>query len=138
MEPLRLPFEQLVRQTFEGLAQHHEAAADGIPSSKVQVAQPAAAPAVAPFRGQHDEVERVNRLDLEPGSSPAPRLVGCIERLRHDPLVPGFQGRGEEGFARLDLAGHQPLDPQRTRQRFRQRGDALLARKVDQAAAVYI
>ena len=45
------------------------------------------APAVAPLHGQDHEVERVRGLDLEPRAAAAARLVGRVERLRHEALV---------------------------------------------------
>ena len=55
--------------------------------AEVDVAQPALPAAVAPLGGEHDEVERVRRLDLEPARPAASRLVRSVERLHHHALV---------------------------------------------------
>src|SRR5437588_7138756 len=61
LEPLRLPREQLVRHALECLAEHYEAPV-WIAGAEVQVRQPAVAAAVAPFGGEHDEIERIGLL----------------------------------------------------------------------------
>ena len=47
------------------------------------------APTVAPFGREHDEIERVCALDLEPARAAIARLVGRVERLRHQAFMPG-------------------------------------------------
>src|SRR4029450_6286530 len=69
-EALGLPAEQLVGQALEGLAEHHEPAV-GVAGAQVEVGQPALAAAVAPLDGQDDQVEGVDRLDLEPAGPAA-------------------------------------------------------------------
>ena len=71
----RLPREQFVGQALERLAEHHEAAARRIERAEMKVRQPALAAAMAPFRGEHDEIERVQPLDLEPRGGP---LAGFV------------------------------------------------------------
>ena len=53
----------------------------------MQVRELARAPAVAPFRREHHEIERVRALDLEPARAAIAGLVGRIERLRHHAFV---------------------------------------------------
>src|SRR5215212_4136378 len=85
LEALRLPGQQLVGEPLEGLAEHREALA--VARAEVQVGEEAAAAAVAPLRGEHDEVERVHRLDLQPRRAAAPGGVGRFEVLDHHALV---------------------------------------------------
>ena len=59
----------------------------GSRAPEVQVREPAVAPAVAPFGGEDDEIERVRALDLEPARAAVARFVGRIERLRHHAFV---------------------------------------------------
>src|SRR5438046_9440426 len=55
LQLLRLPLEQLVRQSLERLAEHHEAAVLGIAGAEVQVGEFAVPAAVAPLGGQDDQ-----------------------------------------------------------------------------------
>ena len=64
-----LPCEQLVGQPLERLAEHDEAAGIGVARAEVEVREPALPAPVAPLGGEHDEVERVHRLDLEPAGA---------------------------------------------------------------------
>ena len=123
----RLPGEQLVGHALEGLAEHHEAAGRGIARAEVQVRQPALAPAVAPLGGEHDEVERVRALDLEPARAAAAGLVGRVERLRHHALVAARERVGVEGLGGGDVGGDEARDHERRRQRRGERGEALAA-----------
>src|SRR5437588_271554 len=61
-----LPLEQLVCETLEPFAQHHESAALFVASAEMQLAEPPASPAIPPLRSQHHEVERPGELDLQP------------------------------------------------------------------------
>src|SRR4029450_3159637 len=54
-ELLGLPGQELVGQTFEGLAEHDELARAGIASAEVEVGQPASAATVAPLGGRSEE-----------------------------------------------------------------------------------
>ena len=54
--------------------------------------QPLAA-AVAPLGREHDEVERVHGLDLEPARAAPAGLVGRVERLHHHALVARARAR---------------------------------------------
>ena len=60
-ELLGLPGEHVVGQSLERLAEHDEAAALRVPGAEVQVAQRAAAAAVSPFGGEHDQVQACAR-----------------------------------------------------------------------------
>src|SRR5438046_3609602 len=92
----RLPRQDGVGQTLEGLADHHETTV-GVPRPEVDVGKPALAPSVAPLRGQHDEIERAHGLDLSPCLAPSPRLVEGSSRLHHHALVTGVESGVEEG-----------------------------------------
>src|SRR2546425_12033709 len=65
-QPLGLPGEHLVRHPLERLSQHHEAAASLVAGAEVEVREPAVAATVAPLGREHDEVERMPGLHLEP------------------------------------------------------------------------
>src|SRR4051812_45618989 len=86
-EALRLPREHLVGEALEGLAEHDEAAAFGVPRAEVQVAQPPFAPATPPLDRENHEIERTRLLHLQPrGAAPASR-VDAVNRLRHHAFV---------------------------------------------------
>ena len=89
-EPLGLPGEHLVGHALERLAEHHEAVALVGAGAEVDVGQPALAPAAAPLDGQHDEVEGVHRLDLDPGGAATTGVV----RARRPTSRPRPRGRG--------------------------------------------
>ena len=46
------------------------------------------AAAVAPFGGEHDEVECVGGLQLEPGGAPRAGVVARVQRLGDQPFLP--------------------------------------------------
>jgi hypothetical protein len=46
---------------------------------------------VTPLGSQHDEIERVRRLDLEPAAAAVAGLVRRVQGLGHDALVPGIE-----------------------------------------------
>jgi hypothetical protein len=106
-EPLRLPPQQLIGQALERLAQHDEAAGVRVTSAQVQVGQPAAAPSVPPFDGEHHQVQGVPRLDLDPAGAPAARRVGRIQRLDHHAFVSMGDRVTEELRGCGDRAGDQ-------------------------------
>jgi hypothetical protein len=54
------------------------------------------APPVAPLCPEHQQVECVPWLDLDPLAAAAASAVGSIERLDDNPFVAAFDGRGEE------------------------------------------
>ena len=78
--------------------------------AEVQVRQPAVAPAVAPFGREHDQVERVRALDLEPAGAAAARFVRRVERLRHHAFVAARERVGEEVLGGGDIGGDEPRD----------------------------
>ena len=96
LQLLGLPAQQLVGHPLERLADHHEAV--GTASAEVQVAEPADAPTVAPLGGQHDQIERVHRLDLAPPGASAAGLVRRLDRLHHHAFVAGGDRVGGERF----------------------------------------
>ena len=70
----------------------------------MEVRELPAASAVPPFRSQHDEIQRVRGLQLEPAPTATPRLVRSVERLHHHALVAACDGVGEELLASAVLA----------------------------------
>ena len=71
-QALGLPRKHRVGQPLERLAEHAEAAVR-VARAEVQVREPALAAAVAPLRGEDDQIERVPRLHLEPAGAPSAR-----------------------------------------------------------------
>ena len=133
----RLPGEHLVGHALEGLAEH-DPAAGRVARAEVQVRQPSLAAAAAPLGGEHDEVERVRALDLEPARAAAARLVGGVERLRHDAFVAARQRIGIEGLRRADVRRDQARDDERRRHRVGERVEALVRRPVHERHAVAV
>ena len=82
-----LPGEHFVGHALEGLAEHDEPAVGIVTRGQMQVGQEALAAPIAPLRGEHDEVERVQPLDLEPCRGALARLVGRAQRFRHHAFV---------------------------------------------------
>ena len=66
-----LPFEHRVGHALERLAEHDEPSGGGVTRAEMEVAQPAAAPSVAPFGREHHQVERVR------ASPSTRRLLAC-------------------------------------------------------------
>jgi len=87
-QALGLPREQLVGEPLERLPEHRPAAGHLVAGAEMKVGEPAAAAAVPPLGGQHHEVERVHRLDLEPAGAAAPGRVRRVERLDDDASWP--------------------------------------------------
>src|SRR5207247_1591455 len=83
----RLPLEHLVRHPFERLPEHREAST--VTGPKVKIGEPAAAAAVAPFGGEHDEVEGVSGLQLEPCGAARASFVARVQGLGHQPFLSG-------------------------------------------------
>ena len=81
--------------------------------AQVQVAEPSLAAAVAPLGGEHDQVERVRALDLEPAGAAAAGLVRRVERLHHHPLVPARERVVEERLGGLGVLGDRARNAQR-------------------------
>src|SRR5439155_11560153 len=93
------PLEDLVRHALERLAEHHETTR-GVARSQVQVREPSAPPAVAPFGREHDEVEGVGPLDLQPSGTARAGFIGRVQVLGDESFVPGAY-RGVEERLRL-------------------------------------
>ncbi len=79
--------------------------------AEVEVREPALAAAVAPLGGEHDEVERVPRLDLEPaGAAAARRRTGASSALTTTPSWPrasaSSRNRSASSASRGDDARH--------------------------------
>src|SRR5438046_5347660 len=87
LQLLRLPLEQLVRQSLERLAEHHEAAVLGIAGAEVQVGEFAVPAAVAPLGGHDDQIVCVGLLYFYPVSSSSSCLVRAAKRLGHQPFL---------------------------------------------------
>ena len=83
------------------------------PRAEVEVRQPARPPAVSPLDGDHDQVERVDRLHLAPRAATATGVVRGVEVLDHHTLVTARHRALEEPL-RLDRVGGddrgQPAD----------------------------
>ncbi len=75
LQAFGLPAQEVVGQTLERLAHHHELAV-GSAGAEVQVGEPSGAAPVAPLGGEDDEVQSADRLHLAPRSPTAPGLVG--------------------------------------------------------------
>src|SRR2546426_9119339 len=72
--PYTTLFRSLVRHPLERLAEHDESARVRVAGAEVEVREAAAATTVAPLGGEHDQVERLRRLHLEPGRAARPRV----------------------------------------------------------------
>ena len=109
----------------------------GIERAEVQVRQQSRAPPGAPLDGEHDEVVREHRLDLDPALAPSPGRIRRVERLDDDALVTGCERLARELLGGLGVGGDQardaPLrrDPLQLRQPHRER-------LVDQVASVEV
>ncbi len=60
---------------------------------------------------EHDQVEGVHRLDLQPARAAPARLVRRGQRLRHHPFVAGVECRVEEPLRGVGVVGDQPIHP---------------------------
>src|SRR5207247_8677115 len=92
---------------------HHVAAGVRIAGAEVDVREPAAAAAMAPFGSEHHEVERLGRLDLEPRRAARAGVVARIQRLGHEPLVAGGERSLVEGSGLARVGGHDARDAPR-------------------------
>ena len=102
----------------------------------MQVAEPAGAPAMAPFGGEHHQIERNRGLNLEPGPAACPRFIGRVQSLGHDPFVTGRESRLQESLC-LDLrCGDVAPNGQSLRDRAGERCRALCSRPVENGAAL--
>ena len=73
------------------------------------------APAAAPLDREHDQVEGVHGLDLDPGRAAATGVVGRGQVLDHHALVAGGERVGEERRGLAPRRGDQPGHPVRAR-----------------------
>ena len=135
-EPLRLPREHLVGQALERLPEHDEVAVLRIPRTEVQVREPPLTPPVPPLRCEHDEIERVCDLHLEPCGSPTTCVVGRVGRLHHHALVPAGTRIVEEPLGRSDIVRLDPRDAQLGRKPLVEPLQSLTRRQVDKIFAV--
>jgi hypothetical protein len=134
-EPFRLPRQRLVRQALERLAQHDEPVAARTARAQMQVAQPAGAPAVAPLRGQNDEIQRSCQLHLQPLLPPATGGVAGRQRFHHHPLVATVQCGGDEACRLVGRGAQQPRH-RRGRRQLGERPEPLGLWGVDKGRAV--
>ncbi len=111
-QPVGLPAEHLVGHPLECLPEHDETAGR-FASAEVEVAEPPATPAAAPLGGQHHEIDRPNRLHLEPAAAPPAGLVGRIQRLQHHPFVAACHRRAMKLVRLLGRRGDDPGNQQR-------------------------
>src|SRR6188768_336069 len=64
----------------------------------MKVAEGASPPAASPFGREHDEVQRLRALHLQPRAAPSAGGIAGIERLDHYPLMTRrFSARDERG-----------------------------------------
>ena len=116
-QSLGLPGEHLVGHALEGLAEHHEAAGLRVARAEVQVAEPPLPAAVAPLGREHDEVEGVRALDLEP----ARRRAAPPRRARRAPSPSRLRGRARaRRRGTRSASSASPVDDPRHAQRLRQ------------------
>jgi hypothetical protein len=134
----RLPGEQLVGEALERLAQHHPAARLRVAGAEVQVGQPPLPAAVPPLDGEHHQVERVPRLDLDPARAAPPGRVGGGQRLGHHALMPPRDRVAEERVRLVRVTGHQPRHQHLGRNDAGQRRAPLHVRQVDQVGPVQV
>ena len=102
-QPLGLPGEHLVGEALERLAEHDEPAGR-VARAEVQVGQPALAPAVAPLDREHDQVERVPRLDLDPGRAAPADVVGRLAALTTTPSWPASSAAAKAASASASVS----------------------------------
>ena len=122
-ELFRLPGEDFVGEAFEGFAEHGEAAFLGVPGAQVEIAEPAAAAATAPFGGEHHQVKRADTLDLEP--TPAARAGGVASGygLGHDALMAAVERAAEEIGGAAGVGGESMRDEDFGRGEFGEQGE---------------
>src|ERR1700722_20626566 len=69
-------------------------------------------------------------LDFEPACAPAASLIGCLQRLRHQPFVARRDRRFVEGACGWRRGGYQSRDSQRLRNRLCEKPEALFGGRV--------
>ena len=104
--------------------------------AEMEIGQAALAPAVTPLRREHDEIERVQPLDLEPRRRAPAGFVRRRQRFRHHAFVPAGERVVVERLRCGRIAGHETRASGATRGNARrQRVDALRVRRVGQRVA---
>ena len=134
LEALGLPPQHLVGHALERLADHDEPAV-APPRAEVQVRQPPRAPAVAPLDGEHDEVERVDRLHLAPRPAAPTGVVRRGEVLHHHSLVAAGDRGVEEALRFVRVGGDDRGQPRDARHGRREQLPAYRQRLVDDGVA---
>ena len=81
--------------------------------------------AIRTSRREHDEVERVTWLDLQPAGAAAAGRVGRVERLDEHALVAGGQRRVEEGLRAAGIVDQRARHARRGRHQLVERRGAL-------------
>ena len=102
----------------------------------MDVGQLAGAPARPPLDGQHHQVKRVDRLDLQPAGAAAAGLVRRGQRLRHHALMAGSKRHVQEPLGGAGIGGGEPVHPMGRRDDRVQGRQALTGRAVQQVDAV--
>ena len=96
----------------------------------------AGAPARSPLDAEHDQVEGVHGLDLQPARAAAARLVRRGQRLRHHPFVTGVECDVEKPLRGVGVVGDQAIDAMGFRHDGVEGSDALAGGPVQQVFAV--
>src|SRR5436190_4907826 len=104
----------------------------------MQVRQLALPAAVAPLGGQHDEIERVGSLDLEPGAAPPPGFVCRLEPLRHEAFLAGGNRGVEKVLRLLGVGRHKPRGTLRFGHALGENFGARRVRLIEQRRAVQV
>ena len=98
-EPLGLPAQHLVGHALERLADHHEAPGRRGRARRGGCSRAAPAAARTPLDGEHDEVEGVRRLDLDPAAAAATRGIRASAALTTTPSWPAATSRAKNSSA---------------------------------------
>ena len=133
---LGLPRQHLVGHPLERLPEHDEAATFRVARAEMEVRELALPPSVPPLRGEHDQIERVRGLDLEPTRAAPARFVRRRPRLRHDSLVPAQERIVEKRLRSVNVVGHETRDGELARQVRFESLESLLCRPVEQVVTV--
>ena len=92
-EPSRLPFQQLVGEALESLAQHDEPTPH-VPGTQMQVGEPSLPAPRSPFSGEYHEIEGVGGLHLQPSGATTTGLIRLIRdryMIHHTQHVPDLR-----------------------------------------------
>jgi hypothetical protein len=93
-------------------------------------------PAVSPLGREHDEVERVRRLHLEPAAATAARLVRRVEGLHHHTLVTALERIREKALGLRKVIGFDARHEQFLGDPLGEAGEPLPSRTVEQVHTV--